>query len=173
MRLFVAIPMTHHMKQSLQGIQKEMNRKGYKGSYTRKENLHMTAAFVGEFDRPERILEAMNRVPIPSITLELSRLGHFGDLYWVGTKKVPCLEEYVFRLRKQFHEYKIPFDAHPFLAHITVARRIIAPQNTEINVPETHMELRHVCLMESARDADGKVFYRELGRVSRGIMKEL
>lgn len=172
MRLFVAIPMTHHMKQSLQGIQKEMNRKGYKGSYTRKENLHMTAAFVGEYDRPERILEAMNRVPIPSITLELSRLGHFGNLYWMGTKENPMLEEYVLQLRNEFQNDGIPYDPHPFLAHITVARRVIAPKDRIIDAPKTYMSIRHVCLMESVRDAEGKVSYRELGRVSRSIREK-
>ena len=47
MRLFVSIPMTHSMKQSLTELQKEMVRKDYRGSYTRKENLHMIVAFIG------------------------------------------------------------------------------------------------------------------------------
>ena len=50
MRLFVSIPMNHQMKHSLVELQKEMVRKGYRGNYTRRDNLHMTVAFIGDFE---------------------------------------------------------------------------------------------------------------------------
>ena len=60
-------------------------------------------------------------------------------------------------MRNEFQEERIPFDAHPFLAHITVARRIIAPQNTEINVPETHIWHFDMCALWSpAGETTGK-----------------
>lgn len=166
MRLFVAIPMSHSMKQSLVEIQKRMIREGYKGSFTRKENLHMTAVFIGEWENTELVMKALDHVPIPSVSLELARLGHFGNLYWAGTREDPKLEEYVLALREEFRRASIPFDPHPFLPHITLARRIIAPKENDIEIPKAHMQLRHVCLMESDREEDGRLIYRELGRVS-------
>lgn len=167
MRLFVSIPMNHQMKHSLVELQKEMVRKGYRGNYTRRDNLHMTVAFIGDFEDPDLVLSAMERVSVPDVTLELVKLGHFGDLYWAGTREDSKLEEYALVLRNEFREERIPFDPHPFLAHITVARRVAAPKNAAVAVPSGHMALRHVCLMESSRGDDGKVFYREIGRVSR------
>ena len=167
MRLFVSIPMTHSMKHSLTELQKEMVRKDFRGNFTRKENLHMTVVFIGEYEDPDSVLRAMERVPVPCVTLELEKLGHFGQLYWAGTRENPKLEEYVQALRKEFRKDGIPFDPHPFLAHITVARRVAAPKGAAVAVPRDHMELSHVCLMESKRGEDGNVFYREIGHVTR------
>lgn len=167
MRLFIAIPMSHAMKHSLTEIQKQMARKGYKGSYTRRENLHMTVAFIGEWDDTNLVMKALNRIPIPQLTLELIRLGHFGNLYWAGARENPKLEEYAMAVREELRKESIPCDPHPFLPHITLARRIIAPKDKDIEIPKEYMQLRHVCLMESVREEDGRLIYRELGRVSR------
>ena len=167
MRLFVSIPMTHSMKQSLTELQNEMVRKDFRGNFTRKENFHMTVAFIGEYEDSDAVLRAMERVPVPYVTLELTKLGHFGQLYWAGTRENPKLEEYALALRNEFRKDGIPFDPHPFLAHITVARRVIAPKDAAVTVPRGHMEFRHVCLMVSERGEDGNVFYREIGRVTR------
>lgn len=165
MRLFVAIPMSENMKGSLGEVQKQMQKKGCRGNFTSRDNLHMTVAFIGEQEKYLPVLAAMKEVPLPDVTLQLSRLGHFGELYWVGTAERKELEQYVVLLREGFRTNSIPFDPHPFLPHITVARRVIAPKGISITVPNTTMRLRKVCLMESYRNSNGRVIYRELGSV--------
>ena len=48
MRLFIAVPMSHRIRSELIGVQMQMKKLGYQGNFTRKENLHMTLAFLGE-----------------------------------------------------------------------------------------------------------------------------
>ena len=51
MRLFYAILLSEEMKQALVGAQDFLRAQGIQGNYTRRENLHLTLAFLGETDR--------------------------------------------------------------------------------------------------------------------------
>ena len=53
MRLFIAITFTEDMLDALSEIQDDLRRSNVRGSYTPRENLHMTLAFIGEYDDPE------------------------------------------------------------------------------------------------------------------------
>ena len=64
MRLFIAICFDDNMLDSLAEIQDDLRRCGVKGSYTPRENLHMTLAFIGEYDDPEQVVEVMQKVPL-------------------------------------------------------------------------------------------------------------
>lgn len=171
MRLFVAIPMTEKMKGSLTEIQKQMQQKGCRGNYTRKENLHMTVTFIGEQEEYQPVLDVMKEIPVPDVTLQLSRLGHFGELYWVGMEERKELEQYVKLLREGLRNNGIPFDPHPFLPHITLARRVMAPKGMTLQIPDTSMRVRKISLMESSRNTDGKLIYREVGAMHPRILR--
>ena len=61
MRMFIAIQLNDYMKDVLQAMQDYMRSRGVKGNYTKRENLHLTLAFIGEFDDPRVVLEAIDR----------------------------------------------------------------------------------------------------------------
>lgn len=50
MRMFIAIQLNDDMKDVLQAMQDYMRSRGVKGNYTKRENLHLTLAFIGELD---------------------------------------------------------------------------------------------------------------------------
>ncbi|MBP3277766.1 MAG: RNA 2',3'-cyclic phosphodiesterase, partial [Butyrivibrio sp.] len=72
MRLFIAICFDDNMLNSLVEIQDDLIRSGGRGNYTPRENLHMTLAFIGEYDDPEQIEEVMKNVTLRSFSVKLS-----------------------------------------------------------------------------------------------------
>ena len=123
MRLFIAIQFNNRILTSLKKLQSDLRSAGLRGRYAKEENLHLTLAFIGEYDDPNKVLEAMAEAPFEPFAIELSGMGRFGDLYWAGLAENPDLIDYVKRLRKSLSAHNIPYDKTKFSPHITLVRR--------------------------------------------------
>ena len=53
MRLFIAIRLSDEMKKALINCMHDLKKQGVEGNYVPAQNLHMTLAFIGEYDDPE------------------------------------------------------------------------------------------------------------------------
>lgn len=49
MRLFIAIQFEEKILDALNDFQDDLKEKGVTGNYTKRENLHITLAFIGEY----------------------------------------------------------------------------------------------------------------------------
>lgn len=167
MRLFIAIPVSRAVRQSLLSMQEDMRRQGIRGNFTKPENLHLTLAFIGEYSDPDYILEVMEQVPFLPFRLCLDGFGHFGDLWWIGLTGSEELAAYVRRLRHALAEAGVPFDRKKFSPHITLVRRTVMEREKlpRLRVPNTDMEVQRISLMRSDRGRDGMI-YTELGSTS-------
>ncbi|MBO5620589.1 MAG: RNA 2',3'-cyclic phosphodiesterase, partial [Butyrivibrio sp.] len=99
MRLFIAICFDENMLDSLNEIQDDLTRSGVKGNYISRENLHMTLAFIGEYDDPEQVEEVMKKVPLRSFSVKLSGYRPFKDMFFADFEENENLRDYVKRLR--------------------------------------------------------------------------
>ena len=73
MRLFAAINFDRNMNDALLSVQEQFRENNVKGNYTRAENLHLTLAFIGEYNDPDYVLDtlsAMHFSPLPPHILE-------------------------------------------------------------------------------------------------------
>ena len=95
MRLFIAIVLSDDMKKALTGLMHEMKKQGIEGSYVPARNLHMTLAFIGEYDDPGKVKQVLQEVPLPEFRLSLADTGNFGNLLWAGVKGNQKLKTYV------------------------------------------------------------------------------
>ena len=84
MRFFIAIQFEENILDALTDFQADLKSQGVSGNYTKRENLHITLAFIGEYGNPEDILDAMEQVEFRPIEISLSGVGSFGELFWVG-----------------------------------------------------------------------------------------
>lgn len=84
MRLFIAVNCSEEMKSALTDIQQLIRKQSITGNYTKLDNFHLTLAFIGEYDRPDRASEALERVCFEAFQLSLNGIGAFGDLWWAG-----------------------------------------------------------------------------------------
>ena len=123
MRLFIAICFDENMLDSLNEIQDDLTRSGVKGNYTSRENLHMTLAFIGEYDDPEQIEEVIKKVPLRSFSVKLSGYRPFKDMFFADFEENENLRDYVKRLRSALLDEDIPFDRKKFMPHVTLIRK--------------------------------------------------
>lgn len=163
MRLFIAINLNDEMKDALMDIQDTMRTYGVRGKETSHENMHLTLAFIGEYDDPERVKEIVESIEIRPFEISLSGIGAFGDLWWVGTDNSAPLMAVSRRLRRTLAEAGIPFDRKKFSPHITIIRRASGALSKEAaggiaDVIAASMTVDHISLMRSDRGKYGMVY---------------
>lgn len=159
MRLFISIQLSEALRDVICRIQEEYARNGVRGDFTKRENLHLTLAFIGEYSDPDRVLEVMATVPMQPFELRLSGIGAYGDLWWVGLEESDPLKSYVRALCHGLAEAGIPFDRKRFSPHITFVRRAETVKQVAINVkPTGSMVADHASLMRSDRGKNGMIY---------------
>ena len=166
MRLFIAIQLDPNIKKALTDAQNELRQRGFKGRFTDIANMHLTLAFIGEFNDPDAVLEAMEQVQFEPFQLSLAGyIGNFGDLLWAGIEKSSQLEKLVKSLRHTLSEAQIPFDGRKFNPHITLLRYAESKRGfSDITVRKEKMSVCKISLMRSDFGKHGAV-YTELGSV--------
>jgi 2'-5' RNA ligase len=162
MRLFVAIRFNPRMLGALSLLMDTLKRSGVRGRYTSLNQLHLTLAFIGETNKNAEALRVLQSVPVPQMTLELDKIGHFGPLIYVGLKETPELMEYVQTLREALKRAGIPYDAKPFRPHITLVRKG-SHIHQAVQIPGAAMDVAAISLMKSEFTERG-VKYTEIGR---------
>ena len=161
MRLFIAIDLSDEMKKALVGCMHDLKKQGLEGNYVPAQNLHMTLAFIGEYDDPAKVKAVIRKVPLTPFRLSLSDSGSFGNILWAGVKGNQKLKTYVKDLREALAAEGIPFDKDKFVPHITLIRKTSAKKPYQIHMPKADMMVKKVSLMKSEQKT-GKVVYKEI-----------
>ena len=173
MRLFIALQLNDEMKDALVGIQNAMKRQGVTGNFTKRENLHLTLAFIGEYPDPEDVREVIAQVPFEAFAIELEGIGAFKDLWWAGiaggsdssggSGGSDAVKSLAKRLRRALSDAGIPFDRKKFSPHITLVRRARSldgkiPAGVLEDIPDAGMLVDHISLMRSDRGKNGMIY---------------
>ncbi|MGM9618806.1 MAG: RNA 2',3'-cyclic phosphodiesterase [Oscillospiraceae bacterium] len=172
MRLFVAIHFSRETEQRLLSAIRALRQQGH-GTFTRPENLHMTLAFIGETDRLEAAKAAVARVQAPAFSLEVSRIGAFGELYWAGAERCAPLLELQRQVSGNLRAEGFSLESRSFQPHLTLVRRFVPAGSLDLAAVERALgrsvsEIREVSLMESTR-REGRLLY--LPRYTRRLEK--
>ncbi|HIZ08171.1 MAG TPA: RNA 2',3'-cyclic phosphodiesterase [Candidatus Eubacterium avistercoris] len=161
MRLFIGIRLSDNMKKALVACMHDLKKQGVEGKYVPAQNLHLTLAFIGEYDDPGKVKNVIEKVPLPQFRLSLSEKGNFGNFLWAGVKGNQKLKTYVKDLRTALKNAEIPFDNDKFVPHITLIRKAASKKPYEMHLPKAEMTVEKVSLLKSDRK-DGRVVYREI-----------
>lgn len=178
MRLFIAINFDDDIKEQLYQLITLLRTNTTGGSFTLKENLHLTLNFIGETNRLDMVKQAMNqvvdRIKPECFTLTFRGFGRFkrreGDIYWVGVEENLMLSSLQKELVKELKEAGFfDIDDREFKPHLTLARKIttdgqIMSKSMEESVKPMHMPITKISLMKSDRIA-GKLVYTEVYQV--------
>ena len=163
MRLFISIQLNEEMKSSLTDLQHLMQRQGVRGNFTRPENLHLTAAFIGDYSDPDYVLDVLDQIDFAPFEIRLDGIGSFRGLWWAGIGESPELKALVKRVRRALAEAGIPFDRKRFSPHITLVRKPVSPDGSipagiAEHVLRGSMVVDHVSLMRSDRGKRGMIY---------------
>ena len=161
MRLFIAIPLAEEMKKELVACMHDLKKQGVEGSYVPAQNLHLTLAFIGEYDNPAQVKKVLESVPLQPFRLSLSEKGNFGDILWAGVKGNQKLKTYVKDLRAALKAAGIPFADDKCIPHITLIRKASARKSYEVRLPKAEMMVKKASLLKSEMKG-GKTVYKEM-----------
>ena len=154
MRLFIAVRLSDETVLALTDLQKELRRLGYTGNYTKRENLHLTLAFIGEVRDPEPVKKIMDGMRFEPFLLTLQKTGTFPGIVWAGME-VGALSSFAAKLRRALNDAGIPCDNKRFTPHVTLLRR---PQGEALPLPDPRpvaMTAKKISLMLSERTVNG------------------
>ena len=161
MRLFIAIRLSDEMRKALVTCMHDLKKQGVEGNYIPAQNLHLTLAFIGEYDDSGKVKQVLEAVPLPPFRMVLSEKGNFGNILWAGVKGNQKLKTYVRELRKALKAAGIPFSEDAFVPHITLIRKVSAKKSYQVHLPKAEMTVKQASLMKSEIKS-GKISYREL-----------
>jgi 2'-5' RNA ligase len=178
MRLFTAITFNEEIKSSLCGTINVLKSISAKGTFTERDNLHLTLNFIGETSRLEEVQAAMKHAVkinhTNSFTVNLDGFGRFkrreGDIYWVGVQEEKSLWSLQKELVKRLMEEDFTLEERDFKPHLTLGRRVITSDKfdlafMETSIPTMSMEVNKISLMNSER-IHGKLVYTEIFHIA-------
>lgn len=129
MRLFAAVELSEKNRSALERASRELARFSVKGSFTKKENFHITLCFIGETDMLQEAKEAVASFSAAPFDVEIRGTGVFrrgdGDIVWAGIEKCEPLEQAAAYLAGKLREKDFKIEKRGFTAHITLVRRFI------------------------------------------------
>lgn len=174
MRLFIAIGFSEKNRELLYETTQKLRRHAMLGNATKKENLHLTLAFIGEVPNSmyKKTCAVMDVIRSEPFELTFDRFGKFsqgeGALYWIGAQKNPALLSLQKALVQALVKNQIPVDEKPFQPHITLGRRMVMEEGFcetafEKEIVPAKQFVNSISLMKSER-INGKLVYTEVYR---------
>ena len=171
MRLFISINFTEEIKNILYDQILNLKRQSVKGNFTRKENLHLTLAFLGEVcgKQIETLVHVMNQSEFSEFMIEFSSMSAFRNndelLPWIGivpNKKLLALQS---QLINNLKISGFTPDEKDFTPHITLGRKVMLQNNAELPIQYglygKEMAVNAISLMKSER-LNGILTYTEI-----------
>lgn len=156
-RLFFALWPDEATRDALTNLQMRIN-----GRSMRRDNLHLTLAFLGE--QADAVVGALtgilHELPKADLPLSLDRIGFFARqrIAWIGMHDAPgALFDLHRRLGGRLQHAGIRFDARlAFTPHVTLARNANQPEDFPFQ--PIFWKADTVVLAESTLHADGAVY---------------
>ncbi len=169
MRLFIAVNFDDEIKNGLCEIMQQLQARASHGNFTRRENLHLTLAFLGETGKPDPVKRAMNRVSAAPFPLSIAGLGKFrregGDLFWVGVESNDALNAVHSRLWAELSQEGFVPENRAFKPHLTLGREVLVKDFDSNEFAKTiapmRMNVTKLSLMKSER-LEGRLTYTEI-----------
>lgn len=169
MRVYIAIDFEEDIKNHLEEITDKIKNHCIEGSFTRKNNFHLTIRFIGEADnfQIEKIKEVLDKsvLNINAFELSVNNLGVFKrkntNILWIGTKENSVLSELHKELSTLLSKYNIAFYDKLFMPHITLGRRIVFNETSKdldnlIQYERFRIPVKAITLMAS-KEVNGKL----------------
>lgn len=168
MRVYIAIDFEDKIKDYFDKITTNIKAHCTSGSFTRKNNFHMTIRFIGEADDLQiaKIKEILDKsvLEISPFELLIANLGIFKrkktNILWIGVEQNSVISKLHKEIANLLIEAKIPFYDKLFMPHITLGRRVMFNEDSEdlnslIQFEKFSIPVKAITLMAS-KEENGK-----------------
>jgi 2'-5' RNA ligase len=160
-RCFVALQPDEAALERLDQLAREQHARFPSARRMRRENLHLTLAFIGALaaDRAQQVAARLAAEPIAPFDWSVDSVGAFAGarVLWVGGTDAQ-LDALAARARGLLDELDVRFDRKPFVAHVTVLRNVpreAARDVTQRIEPPILWHAAAPVLLESRTDSNG------------------
>ncbi|HPG92107.1 MAG TPA: RNA 2',3'-cyclic phosphodiesterase [Clostridia bacterium] len=128
MRTFIAFKLPEETLNNLVKIQNSLKQTAERGSFTPKENMHLTVRFLGEvsIDKIQKITKIMEKLSVfPAIEMSLQQVSTLraADVVVAKLKSQPHLFEIEKLLTEETDKLGIAAERRLYTPHITLMRR--------------------------------------------------
>lgn len=171
MRLFISINFNEEICNKIYDAICEIKKISNKGNFSRKENLHVTLAFLGEINTEDidKVKACMDRVKGENFDMHIQGLGRFKrtgfDIYWIGIEQSHAMNKLHALLNNELNDNGFPVELREFKPHLTLGRQVICHyQEAKKIIEDLGLIIQPVnkfSLMLSERK-NGKLTYTEL-----------
>jgi 2'-5' RNA ligase len=128
MRCFVALWPDAPVRERLDALASEWHRRYPRARRMRRDNLHLTLAFIGEIegDRAQLVADRLAARDWPRGTWLLASVGVFerARVLWAGSGDDPQLGSTATAVRSMLDELQVRYDRKPFAPHVTLLRNL-------------------------------------------------
>ena len=157
-RLFFALWPTPNIQAEFAAAAKQMQ-VSCGGHKTRRENIHLTLAFLGDTDdaRLAAVMEVAQAIQLPGFDLSFTRLGWWqsNQVAWATVEQPPrALTELVKRLRLGLAPLAYKFDERRFFPHVSLLRKARCPGG-EVDSAAIVWPVQNFALVRSTLRTDG------------------
>lgn len=168
MRVYIAIDFEDKIKNYFDKITTNIKAHCTSGSFTRKNNFHMTIRFIGEADDLQiaKIKEILDKsvLEISPFELLIANLGIFKrkktNILWIGVEQNSVISKLHEEITNLLIEAQIPFYDKLFMPHITLGRRVLFMDDSKdinnlIQFEKFSIPVKAITLMAS-KEENGK-----------------
>lgn len=164
-RLFVAIDLDGQVKDALIDAIAALKAVST-GRFVRRENLHLTLAFIGETERTHSAVSALEGLSFSPFSLTVGRVGFFkrqhGDICWAGVSKSEPLKLLAGSVAQRLKKSGFDIESRAYRPHITLGREVFL-NGPPPALPPLTMTVRELTLFESTRQ-NASLVYRPVYR---------
>lgn len=175
-RLFIAIEFPEDIKAELEKSAALLCRACERGTFTRRENFHLTLAFLGQVppSRIREITDLMDACSAPPVPLTIGHMGRFkrreGDILWRQVEAEPALFQLQTALASRLRAQGFSLEDRDFKPHLTLARRAVLKDGVKLidlsaKMPELEYTAASISLMDSEQRS-GRRTYTVLHRTA-------
>jgi len=182
MRLFLAIDLPDDVKTELWYLAQRLEHQAQHARVVPLENYHLTLLFIGETALVTEAHEALHRVRLPDVPVDLTfdGIGSFKQqkdyTWWVGVKVTETLVTLARELTACYRAAGFVIETRSFKPHITLARKVTmkpafggeGKRLIELNAPTQVIRAERLSLMRSTNEG-GHMVYTEMDSVGLSL----
>ncbi|MFN3691909.1 MAG: RNA 2',3'-cyclic phosphodiesterase [Fervidobacterium sp.] len=173
MRTFIAIDVNNEIREIAQEVIEKLQTLGFKATWTRPENLHLTLFFMGEMD--EKSVDTMANAlhkrlqGFPSFSTTLSDFSYFKfknspRVLFLKLEPTKSLQKMFLEMKSELNKHKFKYDEQGnFVPHVTLGRVKEYPDNweksaSEIEVPKITLVVDGFTIYSSTLTPQGPIY---------------
>jgi len=160
MKLLIAVNFDEDTKVSLHDHMKKLTDKCEKGTFTKKDNIHLSLVYIGETTQIGAVVETLDTIDSAQFEVSLSENGRFrrsgGEVYWVGIEKTPELVRLQKILYRSLVRQGVMKEKNDFKPHLTVSRDVAIANDMIPDAKFTEkLPVKRISLMKCEQGRDG------------------